>query len=114
MAPIPLRQALTGRQHQPAGQIRLDDDQDPAEVEHQAEEDDAAEAIEELPGAAGIEHLADRLVERVGGGAGEYLHPLKQPALGSGHAGCSGVGEKGERGEIRGADPARKGHRPRS
>jgi len=76
-----------GGQHQPPRQIRLHHHQDPAQVEHQPEEDDASEAIEQLPGTAGIEHLADGAVRGIGRGAGEHLNAGGEPALGVAHGG---------------------------
>ncbi len=78
-------------QHQPLRQIRLHHHQDPAQIQHQPEEHDPAEAIQKLPGAAGIEHLADGAVQGIGGGPGEHLDAGGEPALGVAH-GCGGLG----------------------
>ena len=71
----------------PLGQIRLQGDQQPGGVEHQAEQHDAREAVEQLPGIAGIEHVAHRFLEGITGGAGEHLHPLGQPFVEVSHGG---------------------------
>ena len=63
----------------PLGQIRLQGDQQPGGVKHQAEQHDAREAVQQLPGIAGIEHVPDSFLEGVAGGSGEHLHPLRQP-----------------------------------
>ena len=74
-------------QHQPPRQVRLHHHQDPAQIQHQPEEHDPAEAIEQLPGAAGIEHLTDGAVQGISSGPGEHLDAGGEPALGVAHGG---------------------------
>ena len=80
-----LAEALIRRLAEALGQIRLEGHEQPAGVEHQAEQHDAQQPVEQLPGIAGIEHITDGLLQGIARRAGEHLHPLGEALVGLRH-----------------------------